>query len=181
MSKPMVVTLPCILLLVDFWPLRRFRFGPKNGNAWLRPVLEKVPFIVFSAVGCVLTLLAQRQGHSVVSMGRLSLWARVAHAAVGYVHYLIATFVPHGLAVYYPYDTQLPMGQVIVAAALLVGLTVVALRFAAHLPYVVFGWFWFIITLIPVIGIVQVGDQARADRYTYLALIGLFVILGYGI
>ena len=184
MSKPMVVTLPFVLLLLDFWPLRRVRthqatVEPPSRASWL-PLLEKVPFFALSAVACVLTVAAQQQGFSIVSTSGLPFSNRLLHALVAYAHYLSVTFLPRGLGVYYPYERPIPVIAVGVSAALLVLVTWLVIRFGAHRRYLVTGWFWYVGTLIPVIGLVQVGDQAWADRYTYLPLIGIFLALVWG-
>ncbi|HVM47772.1 MAG TPA: tetratricopeptide repeat protein [Candidatus Acidoferrum sp.] len=181
MSKPMVVTLPCVLLLLDFWPLERLQNNASELTAGvvLRRLVEKVPFFALTAVGCALTLWAQRE--ALASTGELRVSERVAHALVAYVHYLGALVVPRHLAVYYPYDKALPGGEVLLAGVLVALLTVLALWYAKRLPYLVVGWLWFVGMLVPVIGLVQVGEQAWADRYTYLPSIGLFIALVWGL
>ena len=173
MSKPMAVTLPGVLLLLDFWPLRRVPTALTLHPPQLGWLVEKIPFLLLSAAVCGLTVAAQKT--AIVSTAGLSILQRLTHATVSYVHYLGAAFWPQGLAAYYPYEVAPPAGEMIFAAALLVLITLLSLRFIARQPWVAVGWFWFIGTLVPVIGLVQVGDQAWADRYTYLPLIGLFV------
>jgi len=170
MSKPMAVTLPFVLLLLDYWPLRRFR-----PSTIPQLVVEKIPFFALTAIACTLTVSAQQQ--AIVSTAGLPVWQRIAHALAAYGHYLSAMFVPRHLAVYYPYETAIPVAKIILAGIVLAVATVLAFRFAKRWPYVVTGWLWFLGTLVPVIGLVQVGDQAWADRYTYLPLIGLFIAL----
>ena len=160
MSKPMAVTLPCVLLLLDFWPLRRLQPSTLNSQPPTRSqlLLEKIPFLALSAVACFLTLRAQTG--AIVSTAGLSLVQRVAHAFAAYTHYAGAMFVPQGLAVYYPYDVAAPWGWAVFAGALLLVLTAGAWRFRARWPWCAVGWLWFLGTLVPVIGLVQVGDQA---------------------
>ncbi len=180
MSKPMVVTLPCVLLLLDFWPLERLRWPIRNKQLFGPVLLEKVPFFVLSALACVLTIIAQKHAYSMVSAGSLPLQQRLVHAVLAYAHYLSATFLPRQLAVYYPYETSVAWWMVALAAALLALITLLALLVIHRSPYLWVGWFWYLGTLVPVIGIVQVGDQAWADRYTYLPLIGIFLAVVWG-
>jgi tetratricopeptide (TPR) repeat protein len=183
MSKPMLVTLPFVLLLLDYWPLRRFQLStlnPQPSTLW-RLVVEKTPFLALSAVVCVLTVAAQRQGFAVVSMAGLPLSRRIPHVLVSYAHYLGAMLLPRHLAAHYPYVAAVPALEVAGAAILLALLTFLAFRLAARRPYLVVGWLWYLGTLVPVIGLVQVGDQAWADRYTYIPLIGLFVAVVWGV
>jgi tetratricopeptide (TPR) repeat protein len=175
MSKPMAVTLPFVLLLLDFWPLNRIRnseFGIRNFQTLL---VEKIPFFAVAAVGCALTLRAQQI--AIVSTAGLTLPQRSAHTLVAYNHYFWAMFFPHNLAVYYPYVINLEPGVVFVSGVVLVLVTVLAAVNWRRRPWLIVGWLWFLGTLVPVVGLVQVGDQAWADRYTYLPLIGLFVPL----
>jgi tetratricopeptide (TPR) repeat protein len=173
MSKPMGVTLPFVLLLLDYWPLKRFTIYDLRFTIFKTLLLEKVPFLVMSAVACVLTLQAQEI--AIVSTAGLSVSQRVAHALAAYNHYLAAMFVPRHLAVYYPYQIHLPT-LTIACAVIVLGLTtLLAITNIRRRPYLMVGWLWYLGTLVPVIGLVQVGDQAWADRYTYLPLIGLFV------
>jgi len=173
MSKPMVVTLPFVLLLLDYWPLGRLQ-----PSTLRRLLLEKLPFLALSAIGCVLTLSAQQP--SMVSTAGLRIPQRLEHALVAYVHYWGALFVPRRLAVYYPYEKTVPAAEVVFAGLLLLALTILALRFAARRPYLATGWLWFLGMLVPVLGLVQVGEQAWADRYTYLPSIGLFIAVVWG-
>jgi tetratricopeptide (TPR) repeat protein len=174
MAKPMGVTLPFVLLLLDYWPL-----GRVTGDGWRvasvrRLVVEKIPFLALSAIACVLTLRAQEL--AIVSTAGLPVSQRVAHALVAYNHYLVAMFVPQNLAVYYPYQIHLPT-LTIACAIIVLGLTTLLALNMRCRPWLMVGWLWYLGTLVPVIGLVQVGDQAWADRYTYLPLIGLFVAI----
>ncbi len=175
MSKPMAVTLPFVLLLLDWWPLQRFQIGSlKVGSRNIISLLaEKAPFLILSAASCVLTLRAQEQ--AIVSTSALGGLERVEHAVIAYVHYLSAMCVPRHLAVYYPYGKAASSQEVFLAGALLAVSTGLVVWCANRRPYLATGWFWFLGTLVPVIGLVQVGEQAWADRYTYLPSIGLFV------
>jgi len=141
-------------------------------------LLEKLPFLALSAIGCVLTVWAQQP--SMVSTAGLRISQRLEHALVAYVHYWGALFVPRRLAVYYPYEKAVPATEVLFAGLLLLALTILAFRFAARRPYLATGWLWFLGTLVPVLGLIQVGEQAWADRYTYLPSIGLFIAVVWG-
>ncbi len=175
MSKPMLVTLPFLLLLLDFWPLQRLQ--PKN---FLRLVLEKIPFLCLAAISSVFTFIAQAKGHN-VSVG-LPLVSRVANAIASYLKYLGKTIWPADLAVFYPHpdirypiSNQWPGWEICAAALLLAGVSAFALLRSKRQPWFATGWFWYLGALVPVIGIVQVGGQALADRYTYIPLIGIFI------
>jgi len=177
MSKPMVVTLPFVLLLLDYWPLKRIQLAVTSYQLLFRLLLEKIPFFVLTAVACVLTLVAQTKGYAVVSTAGLPTLTRLTHALVSYLHYLGATFLPRHLAVYYPYQTFMPAAEVVTAGVVLALLTAIAVRFGRQQPHLLVGWLWFLGMLVPVIGLIQVGDQAWADRYAYLPLVGLFVAI----
>jgi tetratricopeptide (TPR) repeat protein len=173
MAKPMLVTLPFTLMLFDYWPLKRASFPP----LWK----EKLPLFAMSLASCVVTVIAQKAGGALQSLSGIPFPARIANATVAYAWYLVKTVWPASLAVFYPYPVSLPAGRVAGAALLLCGLTALAFRLARRAPYVLFGWLWFLGTLVPVIGLVQVGAQATADRYTYVPLIGLFVAIAWGL
>jgi Tfp pilus assembly protein PilF len=179
-AKPMLVTLPCVLLLLDWWPLGRFQ--PKEGEtAWTvawRLVREKLPLFFLVTACSVLTMRAQEQTRLSLS---LPLAVRVENALVSYATYARQMIWPGDLAVFYPHSrTGLPPAQVVGAAILLLTVTVLAWRLRRSRPYVAVGWLWYLGTLVPVIGLVQVGNQARADRYTYIPLIGLFLLVVWG-
>ena len=177
LAKPMIVTLPFALLLLDFWPLRRI----DSATTAKRCLVEKVPLLLLAAAACVVTFLAQRSHGAVVTAEGIPVAQRLANAPVAAVQYLLATFWPSGLAVYYPHPRgTLPAWQPLAATLALASLTVVAFRARRSAPYVLAGWLWYLGTLVPVIGLVQVGDQARADRYTYLPLVGIFAIVAFG-
>lgn len=173
LSKPMLVTLPCVLLLLDVWPLGRTTF--------FKPLLrEKLPFFALSAAACFATYYAQHQGGAIRTFMSLPFFQRLENACVAYVQYLGQTFRPVDLAIYYPLPAHWPVTTLFFALALLIALTAGALRQASGKPFIAFGWFWFIGMLVPVIGLVQVGNQSMADRYTYLPSIGLFILLVWG-
>ena len=182
MSKPMLVTLPCVLLLLDHWPLRRLPPGSwTEFRAGMGPLLrEKIPFFMLSLASCVITFAVQQRGGSVRSLESFTLAERLGNAAVAYALYLRNAVWPAELAVFYPHPGHLPPARVLGAAALLAAASLIAWRAARIQPFVTTGWFWFAGMLVPVIGLVQVGNQALADRYTYLPLIGLFVVLAWG-
>ena len=192
MSKPMLVTWPFVLLLLDWWPLGRFQLsGVRNSSpALARPaslwrlVAEKAPFFALSAASCVVTVIAQEKGGALSSFegaAGVSVESRVTNALVSYVWYLAKLLWPSNLAVIYPFVRVWPMERVLLAATLLLVLTVVALWQGRRRPYLAIGWLWYLGTLVPVIGLVKVGAQSIADRYTYIPAIGLFIILAWGV
>jgi hypothetical protein len=172
MAKPMLVTLPFVLLLLDYWPLSRFTFRQIHESI-SKLILEKIPLIVLSIASSVITFLAQKDSQAVISLESLSLQTRLSNAFVTYVKYIYKTLWPVDLAVLYPYPDAVPLDQLVFSIAMLIIITVIVLYFIKDYPYLFIGWFWYLGTLIPVIGIVQVGVQAMADRYTYIPLIGL--------
>jgi protein O-mannosyl-transferase len=174
LSKPMLVTVPCLFLLLDFWPLNRFT--KDTGASARNLVLEKIPFFLFSAIFSVITMYAQKKDDLVVSFAMLPLKARIENAFVSYARYIAKTVWPDSLAAYYPMEKwQAP--QVIFAALLVVAISGFALWAARRKPWMFVGWFWFVGLLFPVIGISQVAMQAMADRFTYLPHIGLFMFI----
>jgi tetratricopeptide (TPR) repeat protein len=199
MAKPMLVTLPFVLLLLDYWPLRRLslpalhssihstlRFGiaspPEPWTASsLRLLLEKLPFFGLALIASTVTYLVQKTGGAVSSLMVVPLPSRVANAVVAYVAYTAKTAWPSHLAVVYPHTVHLPIAGVVGAALLLVLLTAIFTLAAVRYPYLLVGWLWFLGTLVPTIGLVQVGSQSMADRYMYLPGIGLFVMLAWGV
>ncbi len=180
LAKPMVVTLPFALLLLDVWPLERLHIGEPGWTGRLRRLaVEKVPLFVLSAVASVVTL--QFQTTSLVSLEVLPWRLRIANAVVSYAAYLGKTALPRNLAVFYPIPIEIPVWKVTGAAILLLVLTVLAFGAVRRAPSVLAGWLWFLGTLVPVIGIVQVGSQAMADRYTYIPSIGLVFAVCWGL
>jgi tetratricopeptide (TPR) repeat protein len=188
MSKPMLVTLPFVLLLVDYWPLRRLVLqgkAPFEGSSasalGLRSaIIEKLPLFVLSAASCVVTLVVQEKWGAVVSLENLPLDARIANAIVSYVRYLGKAIWPSNLVIPYP-SVAWPAWIVFAAASVLVFITWSTFLCRRNRPYWITGWLWFLGMLLPTIGLVQVGLQSMADRYTYLPLIGLLISLSWGL
>lgn len=180
MSKPMAVTLPVILLLLDYWPLERYASLP-FGRKWLRLSMEKLPLLLMSVASSAVTVVAQRSGGSLGGLSAVPLSLRLENAVVSYAAYIGKMFWPAKLAVFYPFpEHSLPWLEVAVSTVVLLVITV-AIFYFHRTRYLVMGWCLFVITLIPVIGIVQVGSQAMADRYAYVPYIGLFIIMAWGI
>jgi len=183
MSKPMLVTLPFVLLLLDYWPLRRLSFPAlqNSSTAPLHLVLEKLPFFALSLASSAITFVAQRSGGAVESLERVPFGARLSNALMAYLLYLQKMVWPSKLSILYlrPQD-HWPAWQVALAVLLLSVITALALAPGRQRPYLTVGWFWYLGTLVPVIGLVQVGNQFMADRYTYIPLIGCFIILAWG-
>jgi Flp pilus assembly protein TadD len=177
LSKPMLVTLPFVLLLFDHWPLARHR-----ENALLPLVREKLPLLALAAASSATTVIAQRAGGALGGLDAYPLSARLANAVLSYATYLKQTFWPVGLAVFYPHPGKdVPLGAWLGAALVLVLFTALVAALRRTRPYLAVGWLWYLGTLVPVIGIVQVGWQAHADRYTYLPLVGIFILLAWGV
>ena len=196
LSKPMLVTMPFVMLLLDYWPFGRFQFGTWSGDRHSstptsldpRPkrsslrhlVLEKTPFFALSVVSSFLTFLAQQRGGAVQPLEFIPLGTRIVNSLVSYAGYIWKMIWPSGLALLYPYPDRFPAWEVLGAILLLVFVSVLVARAARGRPYLVVGWLWYLGTLVPVIGLVQVGMQAMADRYTYVPLIGLFIMVAWG-
>jgi Flp pilus assembly protein TadD len=176
MSKPMAVTLPFVLLLLDFWPIQRF-----NRSTLPRLLLEKLPFFALALADSVVTYRVQKSGGAVWSAGAVPFYSHVGNVLLSYMRYLSKSFWPVDLAVLYPYHTHCPAGLVSGAALLLAFWSGLFLWRARQNPYLPVGWFWFLGTLVPTIGIVQVGSQSIADRYLYLPSIGLFILVVWGV
>jgi tetratricopeptide (TPR) repeat protein len=187
MAKAMLVSWPFLLLLLDYWPFRRLERQPPSGikgfaKAWLPLLREKVPLFCLVAASMVLTYIAQVRWGAVADLSDVSLPWRLAHSLVSYAKYLLLTFWPQGLVVYYPSSPHLaPAWQWGLALILLGTITAVALRSARNRPYLIVGWLWFLGMLVPVIGLVRAGDQAIADHFTYFPLVGLFIALVFGL
>jgi len=192
LSKPMVVTLPFTLLLLDLWPLERWGAGPGPGGGSARRsrhsdhelprlVLEKLPLFILAGVAATITMITQQHVGAVVSLQRSSFGDRIANALVAYVAYLVKMLWPSGLAPIYPFVAPLPTWQVVGSMALLVAITSGALWQIRRRPYLAVGWLWYVGTLVPVIGLVQYGSHAIADRYTYVPSIGLYLIAAWGV
>jgi protein O-mannosyl-transferase len=191
MSKPMLVTVPFVLLLLDYWPLNRIRAqksavtGQKTqvGAQWSVVsglVMEKIPLLALCVFSCIATLLVK--DYAKRSMDQLPFTWRLSNAVVSYVAYIWQMFWPAQLVPFYPHpNDQLPLWQVLLASAFLIAVSVLAIHWRKERPYILTGWFWYVGMLVPVIGLVQVGEQARADRYTYLPQIGLYVLIVWGV
>ena len=175
LAKPMLVTLPFVLILLDVWPLKRVA----SIRQLVPAVIEKVPLIVLAAASSFITFTAQALSGSVLGLERFSLESRILNSATSYVKYVFVLFYPADLGVWYPFE---PIGTAAFVAALglLLAISAAALWQIRERPYIAVGWFWFVGTLVPVIGLVQVGAQSMADRYTYIPYIGLFVIVVWG-
>jgi Flp pilus assembly protein TadD len=169
MSKPMIVTFPFVLMLLDFWPLRR-------GCRWR----EKLPFFGLAAISGIVTVAVQKGSGAVESLASIPLTLRLENAAVSYVVYIADTFWPSRLAVFYPYPAQSILWQAVLAGAALGGVSALVAALYRKRPYLAVGWFWYLGTLVPAIGLVQVGTQAHADRYMYVPMVGLAMMLAWG-
>ena len=175
MSKPMVITLPVVMILLDYWPLRRFK--SHNGNLILWQLKEKIPFFVLSTVFVILTFYA----HFKPSVKYYPFYYRIVNAPVAFVTYLEKTFWPHDMACYYPLSLQLPNWQVFGSALLIIFISVAIIAMVKRFPYLFVGWLWYAITILPVIGIIKISSFAMADRYYYLPSIGIAIMLAWGI
>ena len=177
MSKPMIVTLPFVLLLLDYWPLNRIPHSALRIPHLKRLLLEKIPFFALSAASCVVTFLAQQIGKAVMSTTVMPVGARMENAVIAYWGYLQKIFWPSGLAACYPLSLPIDVDQTIIAATLLLFISILVFRFRRQQPWLVMGWLWFLGTLMPVIGLVQVGSQSMADRYSYIPSMGVFIAI----
>jgi Tfp pilus assembly protein PilF len=201
LAKPMLVTWPFVMLLLDYWPLRRLldpttsehrrgasyppslRSGAasREGATGIWPLVrEKLPLFILAAASAIMTLMAQSRGGAVRTLAHDPIALRLSNSLVSYAKYLLLTFWPNDLAVYYPF-AGIRVWQIISAAFLLIGITVFCVSQRGTRPYLIMGWLWFLGTLVPVIGIVQVGGQIMADRYFYVPSIGLFIVLVFGL
>jgi Flp pilus assembly protein TadD len=196
MSKPMLVTWPLVMLLLDYWPLRRFGPSPLTArlstpgsqpsaldsqlSTALRLVREKTPFFVLAALASVVAWVAQRQEGAMASSASLALGARSGNALISYCRYLGKMFWPRDLGVFYPHPGHWPLGKVLAAGALLLSVSAILWGQRRRYPFLLVGWLWFCGTLVPVIGLAQVGVQALADRYTYIPSVGLLVLAVWG-
>ena len=186
MSKAMLVTLPFMLLLLDVWPLGRLtiaerRLSPPERATAVRLIREKIPFLVLGIIAAVVTYVTQRTTGAVASTAQIPVAFRTQNAIVSYVMYVVQMLWPRDLALFYPYPLRLSPALVAASAAGLIMVTALVIRSGRRFPYLAVGWLWYLGSLIPVIGIIQAGDQARADRFTYVPLIGLFVMIAWGV
>jgi tetratricopeptide (TPR) repeat protein len=197
MSKPMLVTIPVIMLLLDYWPLNRFPSKvpyPLEGEAQgggevadgqtrlhapeiLLLLKEKIPFFLLSVLSAIVTIYGQHKGGAMATLVKVPVAARIENALISYIKYIALMFWPHDLAILYPFPKDISFWQAGGSAILLALITFAVIRYRTKFPYLVTGWFWYLVALIPVIGLVQVGGQALADRYTYIPYTGLFIIL----
>jgi tetratricopeptide (TPR) repeat protein len=196
LSKPMLVTLPFVLLLLDFWPLKRVNLlqakdlAPNNNKSkvgynstWLGLsiiLVDKIPLILLALISSGTTFFAQKSWGAVASYVYMPIGTRIGNAAISYIAYLVKMFYPINLAVFYPYPKVLHLYSIVLCLLLLLLITVLVLIAAKSLPYLMVGWLWYLGTLVPVIGIIQVGSQSMADRYTYIPLIGVFIMIVWG-
>ena len=184
MSKPMIVTLPCLLLLLDYWPLSRLRDtdGRMTWRALPRCLIEKLPFFVLTAAVSTITYIVQAGSGAMAPMDRYSAPVRLANATAAYATYLLKTAWPTKLAILYPHpDNTLHWHALALCLVLLGAITALALWQHRRRPFLIVGWLWYLGMLVPVIGLVQVGEQAFADRYTYLPLVGVFIMVVWGV
>jgi hypothetical protein len=202
LAKPMLVTLPLVLLLLDYWPLDRARLfelrtlssdfrssslglrTATEGRSWniSNLIIEKLPLFLLVLASCIITFIAQHSGKAIGSLADLPLGVRIQNALVSYVRYPVATVWPRGLAPFYPHpEATIPLWKTVGASTLLAGSLLLGFRSARRFPYLVTGLLWYLGTLVPVIGLVQVGGQSWADRYSYIPLIGLFIAVAWGL
>jgi len=173
MSKSMLVTLPLVLILLDYWPLNRLN----SKLSILNSICEKIPLLVLSAIVCIVTVIAQKNAGAVSKIEAAPFIYRVGNALVSYCDYVLKMLWPVNLAVYYPHPIKALAGWKVAAASAVLLIITIAVILLRRRRYLSVGWFWFVGTLVPVIGLVQVGSQAMADRYTYIPLTGLFIML----
>ncbi|HXC99660.1 MAG TPA: tetratricopeptide repeat protein [Verrucomicrobiae bacterium] len=176
MSKPMLVTWPLVMLLLDYWPLERWK-----ATSWWHLAREKIPFFVLVALASVVTFAVQKHGGAVETSEHLPMGARIGNALVSYCRYLGKLFWPAKLAVFYPHPGSWPPAEVLLAGGFLTVLSALFWWQRSQHPFLLMGWLWFLGTLVPVIGLVQVGDQALADRYTYISSLGIFILVSWGV
>ncbi len=189
MTKPMLVTLPFVLVLLDYWPLRRnlnnnsvsTSDNTSHKLSSLRLIIEKIPFMVLSIASCIVTLYVQNAGDAVSDLQSVRFILRIENAILAYSWYIEKTIIPLNLTVFYPFTSNMAMWKIIVATLLLGGISLIVYLKKNSSPFLVLGWLWFVCTLVPVIGLVKVGSQAMADRYSYIPIIGLFIMMTWSI
>ncbi len=175
LAKPMLVTVPLVMLLMDVWPLRRVSVAAVRSSQFLQVVAEKLPLAALAAASCVITIIAQERSGAIASLETVAVPTRLLNAIISYIRYMWMFVYPSGLAVFYPYPRRTSVAAALAAALLVVAISTLSIRQAIKRPYVFVGWWWYVLTLIPVIGILQAGRQAYADRYTYIPQIGILV------
>ena len=186
-AKAMWVTFPFLLLLLDYWPLQRWSQAQQSGKPLavgvylVRLILEKWPFFLLTALSSVVTFLAQSDSNAVLPLGMVPSGLRLSNAVISYVQYLVKIFWPVNLAAFYPLPMSIPLWQPVVGAAALLAISVLAWWMRRRKPYLFVGWFWFLGTLVPMIGLAQVGIQGMADRYSYLPSIGIVVVCAFAV
>lgn len=183
MSKPMMVTMPFVLLLLDYWPLHRWSFNGSNRNLIKNNssiIKEKIPLLIIAIIFSIISWISQYLSGSMTDMESIPLYERIELSIVSYVRYLFNLFWPHKLAFFYPYTRDIPLWQVAGSFLILIMITVYSVYCYKRKKYILVGWLWFLITISPVIGFVHLGDQAMADRYMYIPCIGVFIIVLWG-
>jgi len=190
LTKPILVAIPFLLLLIDYWPLRRITYIDlryhgvfammRNPPSLLYLLREKAPLMLISLLSIILTLIAAEQGSTLKSIDMFPFGLRIANALISYAEYVLKMIMPINLAVFYPYQFAIPVWQIIAATIFLAAVTFIIVKQQRQHPYLFFGWLWFLGSMIPVIGFVQVGYQAMADRYAYLSFVGLYVCFVWG-
>lgn len=183
MAKPMLVTLPCALLLLDYWPLQRMDTDRDNLlGMFTARVIEKAPLFILSLIFSIITFMTQNRGQAVVGLDVYPLPVRLNNALVSYASYIRKFILPRDLAVFYPHPLNtIPLWQTLLSALVLLLITLLAVRTAKKHPFLMFGWLWFLGILFPVIGLTQSGLQAMADRFIYIPAIGLIIIISWGL
>ena len=197
MSKPMLVTLPFVLILMDYWPLCRLDIGQSyivdnsqtyltssthpQGAPILKLIAEKIPLFILSLAFIFITYIAQKDYGAVTPFNSFSIFSRLANALVSYVSYIYKFILPIGLSVHYPLYVSLPLWKITTSFFLLIIISYISIKFHRRYPYLIFGWLWFIGTLVPVIGLIQIGSQSMADRYSYIPIIGLAIMFSWGL
>ncbi len=188
MAKPMPVTLPFVLLLLDYWPLRRFQCPdsstsqPLNFSTsrFLRLIIEKIPLVIIGVLASAVAIYAQQSRHGLGTLAKYPLIDRLANAICSYMKYMEKMIWPENLAAFYPYPDKIDQWQVISALCLLIVISLASIKNINRHPYLIVGWLWYLGTLVPVLGLIQVGAHSMADRYTYVPLIGLFIMIAWG-
>jgi protein O-mannosyl-transferase len=179
MAKPMLVTLPFLMILFDLWPLCRINYQPGQGQTLQRLLYEKIPLFILAVLSGIATLIAQSRGGTISSFEVTPLYLRATNTVVSYLMYIVKMLWPSELIPIYFYRPS-PAWLIIISVLILILISLLAMRISKRYPFVVAGWLWYLVSLLPVIGLIQVGTQSRADRYTYIPLIGLFVIAAWG-